>query len=113
MAASIVGVAGAADKDKDSKTTTACCRWITAVNHQGLFMAIQRYFVTPHPIKALLIWVESGEIAIPEIHRLFVWDAIFGGQRLNGSKASLLFPLRDLADDRCRRDSAESTLADR
>ena len=35
----------------------------------------QRYSVTPHPIETLLTWVKSGEIAIPEIQRPFVWDA--------------------------------------
>lgn len=39
-------------------------------------MSIQRYSVTPHPIETLLTWVKSGEIAIPEIQRPFVWDAI-------------------------------------
>lgn len=38
-------------------------------------MATQRYSVTPHPIQTLLTWVKSGEIAIPEIQRPFVWDA--------------------------------------
>ncbi|MBU1238705.1 DUF262 domain-containing protein, partial [Myxococcota bacterium] len=38
-------------------------------------MTIQRYSVTPHPIDTLLNWVKSGEIAIPEIQRPFVWDA--------------------------------------
>jgi uncharacterized protein with ParB-like and HNH nuclease domain len=38
-------------------------------------MATQRYSVTPHPIDTLLTWVKSGEIAIPEIQRPFVWDA--------------------------------------
>lgn len=38
-------------------------------------MATQRYSVTPHPIETLLTWVKSGEIAIPEIQRPFVWDA--------------------------------------
>lgn len=38
-------------------------------------MATQRYSVTPHPIATLLTWVRSGEIAIPEIQRPFVWDA--------------------------------------
>jgi hypothetical protein len=38
-------------------------------------MATQRYSVTPHPIESLLTWVKSGEIAIPEIQRPFVWDA--------------------------------------
>ncbi|MBM3948594.1 MAG: DUF262 domain-containing protein [SAR202 cluster bacterium] len=35
----------------------------------------QRYSVTPHPIETILTWVKSGEIAIPEIQRPFVWDA--------------------------------------
>ena len=39
-------------------------------------MATQRYSVTPHPIETLLTWVKSGEIAIPEIQRPFVWNAI-------------------------------------
>lgn len=39
-------------------------------------MSTQRYSVTPHSIETLLIWVKSGEIAIPEIQRPFVWDAI-------------------------------------
>jgi hypothetical protein len=38
-------------------------------------MATQRYSVTPHPISTLLTWVKSGEIAIPEIQRPFVWEA--------------------------------------
>lgn len=38
-------------------------------------MATQRYSVTPHPIETLLTWVKSGEIAVPEIQRPFVWDA--------------------------------------
>lgn len=38
-------------------------------------MSTQRYSVTPHPINTLLTWVESGEIAIPEIQRPFVWEA--------------------------------------
>ncbi|MBK7251661.1 MAG: DUF262 domain-containing protein [Gammaproteobacteria bacterium] len=39
-------------------------------------MSTQRYSVTPHPIETLLTWVKSGEIAIPEIQRPFVWEAI-------------------------------------
>lgn len=39
-------------------------------------MATQRYSVTPHPIETLLTWVKSGEIAIPEIQRPFVWNAV-------------------------------------
>jgi len=38
-------------------------------------MSTQRYSVTPHPIETILIWVKSGEIAIPEIQRPFVWEA--------------------------------------
>ena len=38
-------------------------------------MSTQRYSVTPYPIETLLTWVKSGEIAIPEIQRPFVWDA--------------------------------------
>lgn len=38
-------------------------------------MSTQRYSVAPHPIDTLLTWVKSGEIAIPEIQRPFVWDA--------------------------------------
>lgn len=38
-------------------------------------MANQRYSVTSHPIETLLTWVKSGEIAIPEIQRPFVWEA--------------------------------------
>lgn len=38
-------------------------------------MSTQRYSVTPQPIETILTWVKSGEIAIPEIQRPFVWDA--------------------------------------
>src|SRR5207253_11130013 len=38
-------------------------------------MSTQRYSVTPHPVETLLTWVKSGEIAIPEIQRPFVWNA--------------------------------------
>ncbi|MEA3311198.1 MAG: DUF262 domain-containing protein [candidate division WOR-3 bacterium] len=38
-------------------------------------MVTQRYSVTPHPIETLLTWVKSGEIAIPEIQRPFVWGS--------------------------------------
>lgn len=31
--------------------------------------------MTPHPIETILTWVKSGEIAIPEIQRPFVWEA--------------------------------------
>lgn len=39
-------------------------------------MSTQRYSVTPHPIETLLTWVKSGEIAIPEIQRPFVWEPV-------------------------------------
>jgi hypothetical protein len=39
-------------------------------------MSTQRYSVTPHPIDTLLTWVRSGEIAIPEIQRPFVWEPV-------------------------------------
>jgi hypothetical protein len=38
-------------------------------------MSTQRYSVAPHPIETLLTWVKSGEVAIPEIQRPFVWEA--------------------------------------
>jgi len=38
-------------------------------------MSSQKYSVNQHLIETLLNWVKSGEIAIPEIQRPFVWDA--------------------------------------
>jgi len=38
-------------------------------------MSVQKYSVNQHLIETLLSWVKSGEIAIPEIQRPFVWDA--------------------------------------
>lgn len=38
-------------------------------------MSIQRYSVNQYPIQAILTWIQSGEIAILEIQRPFVWDA--------------------------------------
>jgi len=38
-------------------------------------MIIQQYSVNQQPIQTLLTWALSGEIAIPEIQRPFVWDA--------------------------------------
>ena len=38
-------------------------------------MQLQKYAVSQQPIETLLAWVKSGEIAIPEIQRPFVWDA--------------------------------------
>ena len=36
---------------------------------------MQKYSVNQHLIETILAWVTSGEIAIPEIQRPFVWDA--------------------------------------
>src|SRR4026209_2707493 len=38
-------------------------------------MPTQRYAVTQPPIETLFGWIKSGDIAIPEIQRPFVWDA--------------------------------------
>jgi hypothetical protein len=38
-------------------------------------MSSQKYAVNQHLIETVLSWVKSGEIAIPEIQRPFVWDA--------------------------------------
>jgi hypothetical protein len=38
-------------------------------------MAVQRYSVNQHPVSTLLTWINSDEIAIPEIQRPFVWNA--------------------------------------
>jgi hypothetical protein len=38
-------------------------------------MSTQQYSVTPHTVGNILNWVESNQIAIPEIQRPFVWDA--------------------------------------
>jgi uncharacterized protein with ParB-like and HNH nuclease domain len=36
---------------------------------------MQKYSVNQHLIETVLSWVKSGEIAIPEIQRPFVWDS--------------------------------------
>lgn len=36
---------------------------------------MQKYSVNQHLIETVLAWVKSGEIAIPEIQRPFVWDS--------------------------------------
>lgn len=36
---------------------------------------LQKYSVNQHLIETVLSWVKSGEIAIPEIQRPFVWDS--------------------------------------
>jgi hypothetical protein len=38
-------------------------------------MTIQKYSVNQYPVQHILTWVQSGEIAIPEIQRPFVWDS--------------------------------------
>ena len=38
-------------------------------------MPTQRYAVTQPPIETLFTWIKSGDIAIPEIQRPFVWEA--------------------------------------
>lgn len=38
-------------------------------------MPTQRYSVTQPPIETLFSWIKSGEIAVPEIQRPFVWDS--------------------------------------
>lgn len=38
-------------------------------------MPTQNYSVNQHLLETILTWVKSGEIAIPEIQRPFVWDA--------------------------------------
>lgn len=37
-------------------------------------MTIQRYSANQYPVEALLTWIKTGNIAIPEIPRPFVWD---------------------------------------
>ena len=38
-------------------------------------MPIQQYSVNQHPIETLLTWIQSDEIAVPDIQRPFVWNA--------------------------------------
>lgn len=38
-------------------------------------MSLQKYSVNQHLTETILSWVKSGEIAIPEIQRPFVWDS--------------------------------------
>lgn len=38
-------------------------------------MSMQKYAVNQYPVRSLLNWIESGEIAIPEIQRPFVWNS--------------------------------------
>jgi uncharacterized protein with ParB-like and HNH nuclease domain len=36
---------------------------------------MSKYAVQQQPVETLLTWIKSGEIAIPEIQRPFVWKA--------------------------------------
>ncbi len=38
-------------------------------------MQAQQYAVNHYPIQSIITWIKSGDIAIPEIQRPFVWDA--------------------------------------
>ena len=39
-------------------------------------MPTQRYAVTQPPIETFFTYIKSGDIAIPEIQRPFVWSAV-------------------------------------
>jgi len=39
-------------------------------------MPAQKYSVNHHPIQTLITWIKSEEVAVPEIQRPFVWDAV-------------------------------------
>ena len=43
---------------------------------KGQRVSTQKYSVTPHQIDILLGWIKSGEIAVPEIQRPFVWEPV-------------------------------------
>jgi len=53
------------------------------IDIRGIIITTQRYSVTQLPIKNLFAWIDSGEIAIPEIQRPFVWDAVKVRQMLD------------------------------
>ncbi len=38
-------------------------------------MIIQRFSVNNYPVQTILSWVQSNEVAIPEIQRPFVWSS--------------------------------------
>jgi len=38
-------------------------------------MIIQKYSVNQYPVQHILTWVQTGEVAIPEIQRPFVWTS--------------------------------------
>jgi len=39
-------------------------------------MPTQHYSVTQPPVETLITWIKTGEVAIPEIQRPFVWSAV-------------------------------------
>lgn len=39
-------------------------------------MPSQHYSMSPYPVETILSWVKSGDIAIPEIQRPFVWNPV-------------------------------------
>src|SRR5690606_26247324 len=47
----------------------------TVLNRNERKTEMQKYSVNQHLIETILAWVNSGEIAIPEIQRPFVWDS--------------------------------------
>ena len=59
-------------------------------------MSMQRYSVNHYPIKTLLTWINSGEIAIPEIWRSFVWSVIKVRGFINSLYAGYLIAKRTL-----------------
>jgi uncharacterized protein with ParB-like and HNH nuclease domain len=38
-------------------------------------VSAEKYSVNSHLVETILAWINSGEIAIPEIQRPFVWDS--------------------------------------
>lgn len=52
-------------------------------------MPTQRYSVTQPPIENIFTWIKSGDIAIPEIQRPFVWKA-------TKVRNSLIHSIRDI-----------------
>lgn len=69
-------------------------------------MSTQRDSVTQHPIETLLTCVKSGDIAIPEIQRPFVWEATQVRNIAIGAKAPLVYfdELRQQVDTGTKKD---------
>ncbi len=49
--------------------------YILEIKKKTVRIFMQKYSVNQHLIETILAWVNSGEIAIPEIQRPFVWDS--------------------------------------